>query len=225
MRWCCAFGARIVPRKNISVGQLPGLHFDPGYATVSNAESAVGKVPSERSQKGSTEKVIVQVPTIVKEYNRFMDGVDLSDQLKAYYGIDLRCRYKYYLRVVFDSLDTAVVNGYLNFKALNPDTKMKTFGIQAKRCTWSRRDLHFKETYFSNWILEEKNNLIGSLKRKTEAAVIHDHHLPEIMQERKRFKVCGRAGTENRSRFKCVTCGIALCLQSDLNCFKQFHTG
>ena len=91
---------------------------------LSNSEESRGTLGTARRQKGSTEKALIDVPVMVKEYNTNMGGVDLSDQLKLCYEIDIRCRYKYYLRVVFDCLDTTVVNGYLNYKSLNPDNKL-----------------------------------------------------------------------------------------------------
>jgi hypothetical protein len=134
--------------------------------------------------------------------------VDLADQLKSYYAVDIRCRYKYYLRVVFDSLDTTVVNGYLNYKSLNPDTKVTHLEFR-------QQVVHgLLGTYTSR-----KNTFpTGSIKRKAPPAVIHDH-LPHIMPDRKRCKLCHKRGMENRSRFACVTCGAALCLQSDRNWF------
>lgn len=180
---------------------------------ISNSQRSVGTISTGRRQKGSTDKAIIAVPEIVKEYNKYMGGVDLADQLKSYYAVDIRCRYKYYLRVVFDSLDTTVVNGYLNYKSLNPDTKVTHLEFR-------QQVVHgLLGTYTSR-----KNTFpTGSINRKAAPAVIHDH-LPHIMPDRKRCKLCHKRGTENRSRFACVTCGAALCLQSDRNCFTEFHT-
>ena len=180
---------------------------------ISNSEGSIGTVPTDRRQNGSAEKVTIGVPTLVKEYNKYMGGVDLADQLKSYYAIDIRCRYKYYLRVVFDSLDTTVVNGYLNYKSLNPETKVT--------------HLEFRQQVVQGLVgtyTSRKNAFpLGAIKRKACPAVDHEH-LPQIMPDRKRCKLCHKRGVENRSRFQCVTCGAALCLQSDRNCFTEFHT-
>jgi len=51
--------------------------------------------------------VAVNCPSIVKEYNKFMGGVDLSDMLLSIYRIDRRSS-KWYLRIVFYVLGVAV---------------------------------------------------------------------------------------------------------------------
>jgi hypothetical protein len=173
----------------------------------------VSTTPVERRQKGSEGKVVVQIPSMVRQYNKYMGGVDLADQLKSYYEIDMRCRYKYYLKVVFDSLYTTVVNGYLNYKSLNPETKIT--------------HLNFRQQVVHGLIItytSRKNAFpTGAIKRKAPPAVVHDH-LPHIMPDRKRCRLCHKRGVENRSKFQCVTCSAALCLQNDRNCFTEFHT-
>lgn len=49
--------------------------------------------------KGSSGREIVGVPVMVRMYNYYMGGVDLADQLKEAYEIDIRAKYKYYLRL------------------------------------------------------------------------------------------------------------------------------
>ena len=42
-----------------------------------------------------------------------MGGVDKSDQIKKAYEIDHRYKFKYYMRLFDNMLDTMVVNSYL----------------------------------------------------------------------------------------------------------------
>ncbi|KRZ88064.1 hypothetical protein T08_3541 [Trichinella sp. T8] len=62
------------------------------------------------------QKTLVDVscPAIVKEYNKYMGGVDLARMLRALYRIDHRSR-KWYRRI-FWTLHVAVVNGWLQYK-------------------------------------------------------------------------------------------------------------
>ena len=53
---------------------------------------------------------------MVKEYNEYMGGVDLNDQYKALYELDRKSKYRFYLRIFFDMMDTAVVNAALIFQ-------------------------------------------------------------------------------------------------------------
>ena len=58
----------------------------------------------ERRVKGSKDKVNVTCPSVIQEYNQFMGGVDLSDQMKVTYEVDRRSKFRFYLRVFFDIL-------------------------------------------------------------------------------------------------------------------------
>ena len=47
----------------------------------------------ERRVKGSKDKVKVTCPSVIQEYNQFMGGVDLSDQMKVTYEVDRRSKF------------------------------------------------------------------------------------------------------------------------------------
>ena len=181
---------------------------------ISNCEKADGCIETPRRQKGSQDKISVHVPVMVKEYNKYMGGVDLSDQLKSYYAIDMRCRYKYYLRVIFDIVDTTVVNGYLNFKKLNPQSKMSHLEfrqevVRGLICGHSSRKYKFPS---------------APIKRSMcKTRLENCEHLPNVMPHRKRCKYCTKRGFDNRSRFECMTCDVPLCIQPERNCFGDFH--
>jgi len=48
-------------------------------------------------------------------YNKFMEGVDLMDSLKALYRINIRSKKRYH-RIFFHFLDVAVVNSWLLYR-------------------------------------------------------------------------------------------------------------
>ncbi|XP_049952233.1 piggyBac transposable element-derived protein 3-like [Schistocerca serialis cubense] len=64
----------------------------------------------KRRQSGSSEKIDVQCPLMIRKYNKWMGGVDLMDQKKVTYEIDRKAKIKYYLRIFFDLLDIGVNN-------------------------------------------------------------------------------------------------------------------
>ena len=72
----------------------------------------------ERRVKGSKDKVKVTCPSVIQEYNQFMGGVDLSDQMKVTYEVDRRSKFRFYLRVFFDFLDIAVVNSKIVYNKI-----------------------------------------------------------------------------------------------------------
>ena len=72
----------------------------------------------ERRVKDSKDKVKVTWLSAIQEYNQFMGGVDLSDQMKVTYEIDRRRKFRFYLRVFFDFLDIAVVNSKIVYNKI-----------------------------------------------------------------------------------------------------------
>ena len=55
------------------------------------------------------------VPPLRPAYNRFMGGVDRTDQLRKMYGFDRKSKC-YWLRIFFQFFDYAVNNAYLLYK-------------------------------------------------------------------------------------------------------------
>ena len=63
-----------------------------------------------RRVKDSKEKVKVSCPAVIHEYNAYMGGVDLYNQIKVSYEFYQSSRVRFYLRVFFDFLDMSIVN-------------------------------------------------------------------------------------------------------------------
>ena len=72
----------------------------------------------ERRVKGSKNKVKVTCPSVIQEYNQFMGGVDLSDQMKVTYEVDRRDKFPFHLHVFLDFLDIAVVNSKIVYNKI-----------------------------------------------------------------------------------------------------------
>ena len=75
---------------------------------------------------------------------------------------------------------------------------------------------------------EEDNSNQG--KKRPVTAVPHvlvrrraNAHLPEMISLKKAAR-CRVAGCTRRTRVRCVTCKVFLCLQGDRNCYTAFHT-
>jgi len=59
---------------------------------LSNYHNPLAVHDIERRVKGSKNKVKVSCPTVVHEYNQYMGGVDLIDQMKVTYQVDRRSK-------------------------------------------------------------------------------------------------------------------------------------
>ena len=123
--------------------------------------SAFDKLPGsfkvtsvERRQKGTSERLKVPCPGIIKEYNSDMNGVDMHDQLKTSNEIDRKSRFRYlhfsgisgirYLRFFFSLMDSVVVNAHviykkkidlLSFKIILAESLINRFCYQKRKIT------------------------------------------------------------------------------------------
>ena len=75
----------------------------------------------QRRLKGSASKIPVNFPNGIKLCNSKMGGVDLMDQLKSAYQLDRRSKFRFYLRLLFDLFDAALVISFIVYK--KPENK------------------------------------------------------------------------------------------------------
>ena len=73
---------------------------------------------TQQIERRVKDKVKVTCPSVIQEYNQFMGGVDLSDQMKVTYAVDRRSKFRFYLRVFFDFLDIAVFNSKIVYNKI-----------------------------------------------------------------------------------------------------------
>lgn len=184
---------------------------------LSNHLSAFTSVSTKRRQKGSAAKKDLEIPQMVKTYNQFMGGVDLADQLKGSYAIDIRSRYKYYLRLIFDLVDTIVVNSYIIYNELHHSD-----GKSLGHLEFRQQVVH---GLLGNFCSRRRSHPTGRIrKRPWQPEIVNAMHMPVFNKQRKRCKHCAIDQVENRSAISCETCSVLLCLQNGRNCFKEYHS-
>ena len=74
---------------------------------------SVGKVRRWNHQK--RQFIETDCPTVVKHYNKSVGGVDLSDMLISLYRTPIKTK-RWYLKVLFHSIDIAKVNAWLIYR-------------------------------------------------------------------------------------------------------------
>ena len=85
---------------------------------MSTKHSGHSETKVQRNTKDSSGRYLkadVPIPETVYHYNRYMGGVDPSDQLMKYYNV-LRQTKRYWKTLFSHSIDVAVVNAYLLHK-------------------------------------------------------------------------------------------------------------
>ena len=169
----------------------------------------------ERRVKGSKDKIKVTCPSVIQEYNQFMGGADLSDQMKVTYEVDRRSNFRFYLRVFFDFLDIAVVNSKIVYNKIESTPSLSSLDFRYSIAQTMIRKLSSR-----------KRAVPVSRPSKRSRGPTFDivNHLPDFASSRVRCGFCSPKNVESRTYVRCITCNIPLYFQKDRNCFQQYHT-
>lgn len=177
----------------------------------------MGKV--KRWSKESKSKVDVECPAIVRQYNSFMGGVDLSDMLVALYKTNFRTK-RWYMAIFSQLLDVCINNAWLLHRR---ETKEKS-GIALKKF---RRDIAIElmkknrlNYHHENPASPVVNRIVEPVAPRPSEAIRFDNvgHLP-VYRERGRCRYC----KEGQTSVHCVKCELRLCFLPKRNCFFNFH--
>jgi len=168
----------------------------------------------QRRQKDG-RKIVVKCPTVARDYNQHMGGVDKHDMYKQLYGID-RKSVKWWHRLFFGLLDMSLVNSFLLFKQ-HTESPISL--------------LEYRREIATSLITHHRQTLHPAPKRRKSTYSIPDStrlgnvgsHFPVFNNPKGRCEVCSRKSIESRPTSKCSFCGINLCCNSSKNCFMEFH--
>uniref|UniRef100_A0A3B4UT34 PiggyBac transposable element-derived protein 3-like n=1 Tax=Seriola dumerili TaxID=41447 RepID=A0A3B4UT34_SERDU len=170
----------------------------------------------QRWDKKLKQYVTVSRPSIVREYNTKMGGVDLMDRMISYYRMSTRTK-KWTMRMVMHFTDLALANSWLLYR--------KDHAICAGPKT---RPIQFLHADLSEQSEEEEDSNQAGKRHVTELPHVSvrrraNAHLPEMISLKNAMH-CRQPGCTGRTRVRCVTCKVFLCLQTERNCYSDFHT-
>ena len=161
-----------------------------------------------RRKKGQADKVTVKCPGVVKDYNTYMGGVDIHDQMTQTNHSNRRAKFRYYIRISHNLLEQAVVNARIAWQTLHPDEKITAKDFRLQVC----KGLVSQST--------------GRLRAPSETTSQRDNelgvHLPKVIA-RSRCIVCSQRKEDLKSSWGCTTCPGAFCILANRNCFTEFH--
>lgn len=162
------------------------------------------------------------------DFNKFMGGVDLHDQLQISYNCYITSM-KWWKRLFFFFLELAVVNSYIISKIITPITHLQ-FRLDLVTQIIDK----FRFPLPTTPSPKRKNStdlvhLIPTYKRLKPDALPPSrlepgHHFPRNLKERKCCKVCLLKNIRTTTNFICDLCGIHLCLKSNSACWQDWHT-
>ena len=191
--------------------------------TLYSANDHVSCKRKVKKRGGSISKASVPQPLAIHEYNQFMNGVDRSDQMLAYYSVKRKC-YKWWKTLFFHLVDIAVVNSFLlfqNYRIQQPD-------VEGLRRSASYAVIDFREALVRQILDWEEYDDPPVYEKSTPGQSQFDVvHMPEVSEYRRACVVCSREGRgQLRVKTYCSApqCQKFLHLQSDLNCFKTWHS-
>ena len=185
------------------------------------ASTYVGKLPENTAKRWNRtlrEHIEVSRPHCIQEYNKFMGGVDLSGSHIGRNRIRMKSR-KYYMRMFYHILDTAIVNCWLLFKKKNPSVQLTL--------PQYRRELAYALLTIDKkiWCGRGRPPIEGPMKKARKIVPPIDvrqegNHVAHFSNVRGRCKY----GDCNGVTFiECINCRVNLCINKKNNCFCNFH--
>nr|XP_039253699.1 piggyBac transposable element-derived protein 4-like [Styela clava] len=190
-------------------------------STIHKPEYDLGDAERTVKRKGGRHRasgfVKIPCPPLLKDYNKYMGGVDLSDHMRKYYNLTRRSK-AWYRKIFSYILEVAVHNAKVVYENLSGD-----------RCT----ELEFRMNIVTS--------LVGSHRAprahagQTPASVTRMHnagsHFPISTSQQKRCPVCYKKKqlvdkdiSVSRSTVKCMECNVHLCVRESKQCFRDWHT-
>ena len=134
--------------------------------------------------------ITINMQINIQEYNQFMGGVNISDQMKVTYEVDRRSKFPFYLCVFFDFLDIAVVNSKIVYNKIESEPSLYSLDF---RCSIAQTMIR----KFSN----RKRAVPQSRSSKRSRGPSFDivDHLPDFASSRVRCTFCSSKNVESRS--------------------------
>lgn len=151
-------------------------------------------------------------PICIADYNKYMSGIDRSDQMMAYYST-LKKTIRWYRKVFFHLVDLCIWDAYYLYKKVKDD-----------KC----RLLSFREEIISSLIGSDKHMVQHTAQKDQSQDTTLQHYLepiPDTASNKnvmRRCKNCTKNNTRKQTRYLCPLCqdSPALCVHP---CFRQWH--
>ncbi|XP_029960172.1 uncharacterized protein LOC115397835 [Salarias fasciatus] len=191
----------------------------------------------QRRDKKRKRYVAVRRPNIIRKYNNKISGVDIIDRMISDYRMNGTTK-KWTLRILMHFTDVALANSWLLYhqdhtvhgtprKAVMQfhEFRMevaKTFLAQFASGQEDIAELSKQENTSENLEPDKKRHVkeVPHISVRTRA----NAHLPEMVNLKNSAR-CRMAGCSGKTRVRCATCKVFLCLQSVRNCYTVFHSG
>ncbi|CAB4385768.1 unnamed protein product [Rhizophagus irregularis] len=166
-----------------------------------------------RAVFGTASKKSLPIPIVIDDYNHFMGGVDIADQLRGYYGTQLP---DFKIQLLWD-----LIKEDLEGSDKKPHTQN-----QVNELTKQFKFIYVDPTKKQQYVTAKFELPIERL--------LPEGHFPEWRETRSSCIWCKYLAKKNQkkatknppqSQLYCIKCNLALCCNKEKsNCFKDFHT-
>lgn len=165
---------------------------------------------AERRQKDGVKKKF-DCPEAIIFYNRFMAGVDKSDQYSTCYEINRKSK-KWWKRVYYRLLLMAVSNSWIIYKSF----KSKPMSLIDFLMPLSEELIEMGKCKAHNRKVVAGG---GGHPSKRMKLMKNIGHQPIRQTNRRRCAHCSKKKVEVRTCYVCSTCDVGLCV----DCFPPYH--
>lgn len=181
-------------------------------------------VSVNRTKKDGS-KTVVSCPPVVRDYNKYMGGVDLADRLRALYNVNRKSK-KWWQRLFWGLLDITFVNSYVIYCQLHEKVTVLEFRrmvatglITMQNPKQKRRSIDSPSSTPTVKKRKTKEYSVSKDVRQGNTGI----HWPTFDQKRGRCEVCASKKIQSRPHSKCSHCKVFLCLTEKKNCFTEYH--
>ena len=193
---------------------------------ISTKHDAAVSTVTRRKPRGGGEMEEIEKPNCIVDYNKHMSGVDLLDQIIAYYPCTRRTL-KWTKKVFFYLMEISVHNSFILYKEKSTTKSFKTlykFSMEliSQLCLrpneQSSDDDDAGAPPSKAPRCDPEDRLRGGFKRH-EIALFPATEKKKCPQ--RGCRVCLKHGNRKDTRYYCLHCGVPLCI---IPCFKLYHS-
>ena len=199
----------------ITSNSIVFIWMDTKYVFLASNYHKDNKVALISRRLRNDQRVTINCPQAIKDYNHFAHGVDRLNQRISCYNLDRKSK-RNWLRIFIHFLNASISNSFICYNQLAQDkiTYLNYMVSVAKSlCSGSERISRGRPPK------GQKSKLVSP---KTVLNFDNEMHLP-VKTTRRRCAYCSTKEAEVRSDIECFTYKLAFCLKDGKNCFFAYH--
>lgn len=158
----------------------------------------------------------VNCPTVVKDYNSFMGGVDHADQLRSAYGLDRKSK-KWWHRIFWGLLEMAFINSYVVYCQSTEKIKLLQFRRSVALGLMTQKNPTTNRKSLKSTSRNEISVPASKRRRETTESVCKDVrlgnlgvHWPTFVDTRGRCELCSINNIQSKPYSKCGHWGLLM---------------